>query len=317
MLPKIIFDTDIGWDCDDAGALALLHRLCDAGEAELLATIHCYDHPYVAGCLDAINTHCGRPVPVGLNYAQPRNHPDTYARALGEAFPNRYPAACLGTPDAPADSLALMRKLLAEAEDGSVTIVTVGDQANLARLVTSEADEYSPLSGTELISRKIARTVVMGGRFYEGWPMVIYSDNINNIGPVTTEWNIFDHIPAAQTVAKLWPGELVYASTEIGTYVVTMKGWKAETMPNDPVALSYGIHNGGVGRSSWDHTAVLEAVRPGAYWNYRPYGRVSVDDKGITSHTIDEAGKQTFLLPKVDYTAVADVIDGIMGTPKQ
>ena len=317
MLPKIIFDTDIGWDCDDAGALALLHRLCDAGEAELLATIHCYDHPYVAGCLDAINTHCGRPVPVGLNYAQPRNHPDTYARALGEAFPNRYPAACLGTPDAPADSLALMRKLLAEAEDGSVTIVTVGDQANLARLVTSEADEYSPLSGTELISRKIARTVVMGGRFYEGWPMVIYSDNINNIGPVTTEWNIFDHIPAAQTVAKLWPGELVYASTEIGTYVVTMKGWKAETMPNDPVALSYGIHNGGVGRSSWDHTAVLEAVRPGAYWNYRPYGRVSVDDQGITSHTIDEAGKQTFLLPKVDYTAVADVIDGIMGTPKQ
>ena len=317
MLPKIIFDTDIGWDCDDAGALALLHRLCDAGEAELLATIHCYDHPYVAGCLDAINTHCGRPVPVGLNYAQPRNHPDTYARALGEAFPNRYPAACLGTPDAPADSLALMRKLLSEAEDGSVTIVTVGDQANLARLVTSEADEYSPLSGTELISRKIARTVVMGGRFYEGWPMVIYSDNINNIGPVTTEWNIFDHIPAAQTVAKLWPGELVYASTEIGTYIVTMKGWKAETMPNDPVALSYGIHNGGVGRSSWDHTAVLEAVRPGAYWNYRPYGRVSVDDQGITSHTIDEAGKQTFLLPKVDYTAVADVIDGIMGTPKQ
>ena len=317
MLPKIIFDTDIGWDCDDAGALALLHRLCDAGEAELLATIHCYDHPYVAGCLDAINTHCGRPVPVGLNYAQPRNHPDTYARALGEAFPNRYPAACLGTPDAPADSLALMRKLLAEAEDGSVTIVTVGDQANLARLVTSEADEYSPLSGTELISRKVARTVVMGGRFYEGWPMVIYSDNINNIGPVTTEWNIYDHIPAARTVAKLWPGELVYSSTEIGTYIVTMKGWTGDTMPDDPVAVSYGIHNGGVGRSSWDHTAVLEAVRPDTYWNYRPYGRVSVDDKGITSHTIDETGKQTFLLPRVDYTAVADVIDGIMGTPKQ
>ena len=34
---KIIFDTDIGGDCDDAGALALIHRLCDKGEAELLA----------------------------------------------------------------------------------------------------------------------------------------------------------------------------------------------------------------------------------------------------------------------------------------
>jgi hypothetical protein len=206
-----------------------------------------------------------------------------------------------------------MRKLLSEAEDGSITIVTVGDQANLARLVTSVADEYSPMNGVDLITKKVARTVVMGGRFYEGWPMVIYSDNINNVGPVTTEWNIFDHIPAAQTVAKLWPGELVYSSTEIGTYIVTMKGWKGETAPHDPVAVAYGIHNGGVGRSSWDHTAVLEAVRPNTYWNYRPWGKVSVDDKGITSHRIDRAGKQTFLLPRVDYTAVADVIDGIMG----
>ena len=316
-IPKIIFDTDIGWDCDDAGALALLHRLCDMGEADLLATVHCYVTPYVAGCLDAINTYCGRPVPVGLNYTLPRNNPDTYARALCETFPNRYPASVIGTPDGPEDSLALMRRLLAEAEDHSVIIVTVGDQANLARLVTSEADEYSPLNGVDLITRKVARTVVMGGRFYEGWPMVIYSDNVNNIGPVTTEWNIYDHIPAAQTVASLWPGELVYSSTEIGTYIVTMKGWSGDTMPNDPVAVSYGIHNGGVGRSSWDHTAVLEAVRPNTYWNYRPYGRVSVDDKGITSHTIDGTGKQTFLLPRVDYTAVADVIDDIMGTPKQ
>ena len=38
---KIIFDTDIGGDCDDAGALALIHRLCDKGEAELLAVTHC------------------------------------------------------------------------------------------------------------------------------------------------------------------------------------------------------------------------------------------------------------------------------------
>jgi hypothetical protein len=155
----------------------------------------------------------------------------------------------------------------------------------------------------------------MGGRFYEGWPMVIYSDNVNNIGPVTTEWNIFDHIPAAQTVAKLWPGELVYSSTEIGTYIVTMRGWKGETAPHDPVAVSYGIHNGGVGRSSWDHTAVLEAVRPNTYWSYRPWGRVSVDDTGITSHRIDGAGKQTFLLPKVDYAEVANVIDGLIGKP--
>ena len=52
---KIIFDTDIGGDCDDAGALALIHRLCDKGEAELLAVTHCYNGEYYAGCIDSIN----------------------------------------------------------------------------------------------------------------------------------------------------------------------------------------------------------------------------------------------------------------------
>ena len=67
---KIIFDTDIGWDCDDAGALALIHSLCNKGEAELLAVTATYYHRYVAGCIDAINRFYGRIVPVGVNYAR-------------------------------------------------------------------------------------------------------------------------------------------------------------------------------------------------------------------------------------------------------
>ena len=65
---KIIFDTDLGGDCDDAGTLAMLHRLCDKGEAELLAVTHCYATPWNAGAIDAINRYYGREVPVGINY---------------------------------------------------------------------------------------------------------------------------------------------------------------------------------------------------------------------------------------------------------
>lgn len=43
-MKKIIIDTDIGWDCDDAGALALIHSLCNKGEAELLAVTATYYH---------------------------------------------------------------------------------------------------------------------------------------------------------------------------------------------------------------------------------------------------------------------------------
>src|SRR5438046_2179973 len=34
---KVIFDTDMDSDCDDVGALAVLHALADRGEAEILA----------------------------------------------------------------------------------------------------------------------------------------------------------------------------------------------------------------------------------------------------------------------------------------
>ena len=35
---KVIFDTDMETDCDDAGALAVLHTLADRDECEILAT---------------------------------------------------------------------------------------------------------------------------------------------------------------------------------------------------------------------------------------------------------------------------------------
>jgi len=36
---KIFFDTGMETDCDDAGAMAVLHTLADRGECEILATV--------------------------------------------------------------------------------------------------------------------------------------------------------------------------------------------------------------------------------------------------------------------------------------
>jgi purine nucleosidase len=36
---KIIFDSDLGPDYDDVGALAFLHAMADSGKAEILATL--------------------------------------------------------------------------------------------------------------------------------------------------------------------------------------------------------------------------------------------------------------------------------------
>jgi hypothetical protein len=45
---KIIFDTDMGPDYDDVGALAFLHAMADSGKAEILATVTSNKHELVA-----------------------------------------------------------------------------------------------------------------------------------------------------------------------------------------------------------------------------------------------------------------------------
>lgn len=48
----------------------------------------------------------------------------------------------------------LLRKLLAEQEDHSVVFIALGPETNLARLLISEADEYSELDGKALVAQR-------------------------------------------------------------------------------------------------------------------------------------------------------------------
>ncbi|MBQ8344776.1 MAG: nucleoside hydrolase [Clostridia bacterium] len=310
---KIILDTDIGGDCDDAGTLAMLHRLCDRGEAELLAVTHCFASPYVAGCIDAINQFYGREVPIGINYSKKTIERGVYAGELCDHYVTRYPAEYYMTPRSAPDTLTVLRKTLAEAEDGSVTLVVTGNLASMAKLVRSGADELSPLTGKELIAQKIIRTVVMGGRFFESWPMTIYPDGNASGNPVTWEWNIKGSgLCDAQTACDEWPGELVFSSYEIGSYIKTMVGYPDRAEKGNPVALAYQIHNHGKGRCSWDQTAMLEAIRPNTYWNYHEFGRITVDDAFVTHWCSDPSRRHTYLLPKIDYEEIRRVIDDLV-----
>lgn len=59
----VIFNTDMAGDCDDAGALAVLHAQADRGEAQILAVVtnrKC-TAGVSGGACDAINTFYGRP----------------------------------------------------------------------------------------------------------------------------------------------------------------------------------------------------------------------------------------------------------------
>ena len=91
-----------------------------------------------------------------------------------------------------------------------------------------------------------------------------------------------------------------------------MVGYNEQAPIDDPVRLAYDLRVGAKGRCSWDHTAVLDAIRPEVYWSYHAFGRIVVDDEGITHWHADEEGRQTYLLPKVDYEEIRRVIDDLL-----
>ena len=63
---RIVFDTDMIGDYDDVGAMAVLHKLADAGECEILATVSSTHANASIGTIEVVNRHYGRPdIPVG------------------------------------------------------------------------------------------------------------------------------------------------------------------------------------------------------------------------------------------------------------
>ena len=76
---KLIFDTDIGNDVDDALAVGVIHALQSRGECELLAVTITKDEKLCAPFVDALNTFYGRgEIPIGVVRNGPTPEPSKF-----------------------------------------------------------------------------------------------------------------------------------------------------------------------------------------------------------------------------------------------
>jgi hypothetical protein len=147
---KIIFDTDIGGDADDLGALVMLHNFKDKGECELLAVMNWSNDDYAVPAIDAVNRYYERPdTPIGARKDNIYKDEKKYNYAIANHFEHK-----LTYKDVP-DTTTLYRKILSKQKDGNVVMVTVGPLLNIGRLIESQPDLISNLTGKELISRKV------------------------------------------------------------------------------------------------------------------------------------------------------------------
>jgi len=294
----IIFDSDIGPDYDDVGAITMLHAFADSGEAKILATVASDKYPNAAAVLSVFNTYFKRPnIPIGIVKGNGVNLSDEqhWSDTLVAKYPHK-----IKSNDEAEDAVTVYRKILSQQPDNSVTIVTVGFLTNLANLMNSKPDKYSPLDGTTLIHKKVKRLVSMAGRFPEG-----------------KEFNVFMDSTSSQIVFSKWPTEVIFSGFEIGEKIKTgLPLVQNNAIQNSPVKDVFRIclpmaEEDRNGRSSWDETAVLVAVK-----GFEPYysiesGSIIVNDDGSNSWDKD-GNNQFYLVEKLPHEQVQQLINNLI-----
>ncbi len=239
-IKKIILDTDIGPDCDDCGALAILDAYYKAGKIDLLGVTHCTSDLLGADVIAAIHQHFGVTTPIGQTTRQGFLADLTkYTGPVSAKYRETNP------PAETEPAVDLLRRLLRDNRD--VTIVFIGPLNNMGDLLASGGDAISPMSGVELIRQSVREVICMGGNFRN------FSHG---------EWNIEQDVPAAQRMSEECPVPIIYCGFEAGENVMTGASLEACDESN-PVRLSYYHYtNGSFRRNSWDLVTVYYAVEP-------------------------------------------------------
>ena len=248
---KIIYDTDMGNDVDDALALAMLHSLQNRGESELLAVTATKDHDEVAPYLDAINTFYGRgSIPIGVTDSDVTPERSRFTGVTLERNDDEYLYPHdLNIGDPVPSAVHLLRESLAGQPDNSVVIVQVGFSTNLAELLQTDGDNFSSLPGLELVEQKVKHISIMAGTFA---PVD---------GQAHLEYNIVQDIPSAQYLAENWPTTIYWSGCEVGLAI----RYPAISIENDfsyldrhPIPESYQAYIPAPHeRPTWDLSSVL------------------------------------------------------------
>ncbi|MCX6329506.1 MAG: nucleoside hydrolase [Bacteroidia bacterium] len=295
---KIIFDTDLGPDYDDVGALAFLHSEADSGKVEILATVSSNKHELVAPSIEVINTYFGRPY---LEIGAPKSDGVNLGSSQhwADSIVAKYPHTLRSTSEV-TDAVAIYRKILNKQPDKSVTIVTVGFLTNLNNLLKSKPDNFSPLSGEVLVSKKVKKLVSMAGRFPEG-----------------KEFNIFMDSTASKYVYDNWPGEIIFTGFEIGWEIRTGLRLISSDIKDSPIKDVFRIsiplsEEDRFGRMSWDETAALIGVYGTEGFFDIKKGTIKVNPDGSNKWEDNPEGKHSYVIQKMPVPEMARFIEDRM-----
>lgn len=286
----VIFDTDVGNDIDDVLALQMLFNYEKENKIDLLGITISKSNPRVVEYVDAYCRFNDRgDIPLGYAYNGVNPEPFKYVPTTLDTLVNGkkvlYPRRSLAS-DIP-EGYILQRQLLARQQDRSVVMIVVGPETNIQRLLESGPDEYSKLTGVELVKKKVRLLSVMGG---------LYDNKFD-----FPEWNIVQDLRAAKTLFEKWPIEIVASGWELGNELLYPHQSILQDFDNvetHPLAISYQSYQKmPYDRQTWDLTSVLYAIEPDeGHFDLSKPGIIAIDSDGNSLFKVMENGKHRYLI---------------------
>lgn len=294
---KIILDTDMLTDCDDAGALGMLHVLSDLKKTEILGVVlngHDTNKKHSA-VVSAINFHFARKeIPIGVSgrtSTQTPSKPSSYSNQIFDEYDHDR----LTDPERE-DAAHLYARLLSEQADNSVTIISIGFLSNLEDLLRLK-------EGPELVRSKVREISIMGGNYPSGEE---YNFNFGG-----TE-------SATKFVITNWPESvpMTFTGFDIGEKIVT--GKRFQDTPHSPMRRAYELayDSINIGRPSWDQLALLYGAC-GLEYNGKKifslkHGNNQINSDGSNVWSDDNKSRHAYLELATSPTNVETIVEDLM-----
>ncbi|MBQ5396309.1 MAG: nucleoside hydrolase [Alistipes sp.] len=185
------------------------------------------------------------------------------------------------------EAVEMYRRILSKQDDKSVVIITVGFSTTMAQLLQSQPDKYSPLTGEELVAKKVKYFSIMAGEFvrknyreYNVWNDLEASKYFFDKSPipmVIVPWTLGDQIQ--------YPGSSIANDFEWAAANPMVEGYKAY------MQMTYD-------RPTWDVISAFYACHPDhKAFTLSNKGEVKVVGKGVTEWRDDANGRYQILVP--------------------
>lgn len=296
---RVLYDDDCTSDNDCPVNFATLHKLADAHEITILATIEDGANPLAAPAMKVFNTFYGRPgIPIGANQTATPDNPlcvknkcnqSTWLGGLISHFD-------LGdTRTNFPDCVTVYRKTLAAQPDHSVVIVATGFLSCLAQVLSNPAD-------ADLVKAKVSKLVVMGGAYPKGIEFNLESDPVESAAVFTT-WTTAHGYP------PLW-----LISFADGAKALSGPP-PADDPTTHPAVYAFQLAHS-TQRGSWDSMSILYAARGLAYkgttyWTDSGDGTVVMNTTtGENSFSTATQSGHHFLINALSNEGFAAIFDG-------